>query len=176
VTIALPALSGGAWAGGTDDYGCSNATIKGEYAFGATNFTTPRVVAGIKVFDGKGNLTQRDYRGNSVPAEFAPPGQETGTYTVNKDCTGNMEIDLNAPVLSGSTGVIKILFVIADGGRHIHEVVSESTPAGINNGTPTCPNQLRRLGGRLGARPLDFLAAGSMAAEAGAVHRRHSAG
>ncbi len=38
-TIALPALSGVAWAGGTDDYGCSNATLKGEYAFGGTNYT-----------------------------------------------------------------------------------------------------------------------------------------
>ena len=59
--IALPALSGVARAGGTDDYGCSNATLKGEYAFGVTNLTIPQVVAGIKVFDGNGNLTQRDY-------------------------------------------------------------------------------------------------------------------
>ena len=34
--IALPALSGVAWAGGSDNFGCSNATLKGEYAFGAT--------------------------------------------------------------------------------------------------------------------------------------------
>ena len=64
--IALPALSGAAWAGGTDDFGCSNATLKGEYAFGVTNYTLPRVTAGIKVFDGNGNLTQRDYRGYSL--------------------------------------------------------------------------------------------------------------
>ena len=37
--IALPALSGAAWAGGTDDFGCSNATLKGEYAFGVTSYT-----------------------------------------------------------------------------------------------------------------------------------------
>jgi hypothetical protein len=43
--------------------------------------TKPQVVAGIKVFDGNGNLTQRDYIGNCVPAEFAPPGKERGTYT-----------------------------------------------------------------------------------------------
>lgn len=79
IAIALPALSGVAWAAGADDFGCSNATLKGEYAFGVTNLTIPQVVAGIKVFDGNGNLTQRDYIGNSVPAEFAPPGQERGT-------------------------------------------------------------------------------------------------
>ena len=126
--IALPALSGAAWAGGSDDFGCSNATLKGEYAFGVTNLTIPQVVAGIKVFDGNGNLTQRDYIGNSVPAEFAPPGQERGTYTVYPDCTGSMVINLNVPGAPPPNGVIQILFVISDGGRHIHEVVSQLTP------------------------------------------------
>jgi hypothetical protein len=145
--VAVPALSGVAWAGDTDDYGCSNATLNGEYAFGVTAYTPPglpdgppSVVAGIKVFDGKGNLTQRDYGGDSVPAQFSPatgPQQEKGTYTVNRECTGNMEIDLNAPVPSGSTGVIKVLFVVSDGGRHIHEVVSEFTPPGSNSPQPT---------------------------------------
>ena len=134
--IAFPATSGAAWAGGSDDFGCSNATLKGEYAFGVTNLTTPRVAAGIKVFDGHGNLTQRDYRGNSSPAEFAPPGQEKGTYQVSPDCTGSMVINLNAPVTSGSTGVIGILFVISDGGRHIHEVVSQQTPPGSTGPVP----------------------------------------
>jgi hypothetical protein len=142
--IALPALSSAAWAGGTDDFGCSNATLKGEYAFGVTAYTPPglpngppRVVTGIRVYDGNGHFTQRDYMGNSVPAEFAPPGQETGTYMVNPDCTGSDELDLNVPVPSGSTGVIKVLFVISDGGRHVHEVVSEFTPPGFTAPQPT---------------------------------------
>ena len=138
--IALPALSDAVRAGGTDDYGCSDATLKGEYAFGVTDYTNglPSVVAGIKVFDGNGNLTQRDYQGDSSPPEFAPPGQERGTYTVNPDCTGSMVINLNAPVPTGSTGVINILFVIANGGRHIHEVVSQFIPPGA---TGPVPNQ-----------------------------------
>jgi hypothetical protein len=133
--LGLPGLSSAAWAGAADDFGCSNATLQGEYAFGVTSYLAnypPNVVAGVKFFDGKGSLTQRDYEGDSVPAEFAPPGQELGTYTVNPDCTGNMVINLNAPVPTGSTGVIKILFVISDGGRHIHEVVSEFTPPGAS--------------------------------------------
>jgi len=142
--IVLPALTGAAWAGGGDDFGCSNATLKGGYAFGVTAYTPPglpegppSVATGIKVFDGRGGLTQHDYRGNAVPAQFSPaagPHQESGTYTVNPDCTGSMQIDLNAPVPVGSTGVIEVLFVISDGGRHIHEVVSEFTPPGSTTG------------------------------------------
>ena len=134
--IAISALSGVARA---HDFGCSDATLKGEYAFGATAYTPPgspdgppSVVTGIKVFDGKGKLTQRDYRGDTVPAQFSPaagkPNAETGTYQVDSDCTGSMVINLNAPVPVGSTGVIKVLFMISHGGRHIHEVVSEFTP------------------------------------------------
>ena len=140
--IALPALSGAAWAGGTDDFGCSNATLKGEYAFGGTAYTPaglpngpPAVFTGIRVYDGNGHFTQRDYQGDNLAGpDFAPPGQETGTYTVNPDCTGSDELDINAPVSSGSTGVINVLFVISDGGRHVHEVVSELTPPGSTTG------------------------------------------
>ena len=41
-----------------------------------------------------------------------------------------MVINLNVPnVPAGlSSGVIEIKFVISDGGRHIHEVVSQFTP------------------------------------------------
>ena len=56
------------------------------------------VVTGIKVFDGHGNLTQRDYAGDNLAGpDFAPRGQETGTYQVNSDCTGSMVINLNVP-------------------------------------------------------------------------------
>jgi hypothetical protein len=139
--IAFPALSGAAWADG-----CSNATLNGEYAFGITAYTPPslqnglpppqtEVVAGIKVFDGQGTLTQRDYQGDNLTGpDFAPPGQETGTYTVDSDCTGSMEINLNVP---GMGGVIDIKFVISNGGRHIHEVVSQFTPPGASGPVPT---------------------------------------
>ena len=140
-TIALPVLSGAAWAGGTDDYGCSNATLKGEYAFGGTAYTPAppapptEVFAGIRVYDGNGHFTQRDYVGNNLAGpDFAPPGQERGTYTVNPDCTGSSALDWNVPVPTGSTGFITTLFVISDGGRHVHEVVSELTPPGSTTG------------------------------------------
>jgi hypothetical protein len=143
--IAMSALSGVARA---DDFGCSKATLKGEYAFGVTSYTPPglpdgppSVVAGIKVFDGKGNLTQRDYSGDALRTrkqmDFAPKGQETGTYIVNDDCTGSMEINLNVPNTPAPHGLLEIRFVISDGGRHIHEVVAEFTPPGFTTPQPT---------------------------------------
>jgi len=136
-------------AGGPDDFGCSNATLKGLYSFGVTAYTpapppspppTTKVVTGIKVFDGQGNLTQRDYQGDDLAGpDFAPKGQEKGTYQVNSNCTGSMVIKLNVPgVPAGlSTGVIWIKFVISDGGRHIHEVVSELIPPFAIGRVPT---------------------------------------
>ena len=100
----------------------------------------PRVVAGIKVFDGHGNLTQRDYQGDNLAGtDFAPKGQEKGTYQVNSDCTGSMVINLNVPnVPAGlSSGVIKIKFVISAGGRHVHGVTSQLIPPFQNEPVPT---------------------------------------
>ena len=137
--VGSSVLSGTAWADG-----CSNATLQGQYAFGVTVYTPPGVVTGIKIFDGKGNFTQRDYQGDGLRAmppqtDFSPEGRETGTYTVNSNCTGSMVINLNQPgVPPGlSTGVIKIMFVISNGGRHIHEVVSEFTPPFSATPVPT---------------------------------------
>jgi len=117
--VAVPALGGAAWADG----GCSDETLQGEYAFGVTTYTSPaqpngppEVVTGIKLFDGKGNLTQRDYQGDSGNTPFRTG--EFGTYGVDADCTGSITIFTN-----GSRIDAKI--VISDGGRHIHEVVSE---------------------------------------------------
>jgi hypothetical protein len=134
-------LSGTAWAW-AESNGCSNATLKGQYAFGVTAYTPPGVVTGIKIFDGNGTLTQRDYQGDGLratPPETDFSTGETGTYTVNPNCTGSMVINLNVPgVPAGlSSGVLKIMFVISDGGRHIHEVVSEFTPPFSSAPVPT---------------------------------------
>jgi hypothetical protein len=126
--IMLPTLGGAAWA---DDFKCSNATLQGEYAFAVTNYNAPQihVSLGIKFFDGKGNMKQQDYRGNSTPPEFSPPGQEVGKYQVNPDCTGVLETQV-------ASGVVDVLFVISNGGRHIHEVVSSFIPTGSTTSVP----------------------------------------
>ena len=141
--IALPALSGVVWAQSTDNDGCTNATLKGDYAFSVINFSVPQVVVGIKNFDGRGKFTQRDYGGDSLrtngQTDFSKEGQETGTYRVNPDCTGSAEIHLNVPGVPAGTshGVINIMFVISGGGRAIHEVVSKFIPPGATQPVPT---------------------------------------
>ena len=127
-------------------HGCSDATLNGDYGFTISGFqpnpdgtTSPVKGVAITHFDGAGKLTQRDF---AVTAGVPLPGNgnamtgfqfstgETGTYTINADCTGSAEIDLNAPIPSGSTGVLKLMLVITDSGHAIHTVVAEFTPPG----------------------------------------------
>jgi len=118
--IILPALSGAAWAGGSDDLGCSNATLKGDYAFSVLTIVAasppgPGVVVGLGTFDGRGGFKQIDYPGNGGTDlgldETFRTGQ-TGSYTVNRNCTGFMTINLGATV-----GVTENAFVISNGGQ-----------------------------------------------------------
>ena len=91
VAIALPALTGVVRAQSTDDDGCTNATLRGDYAFSVVDFILPQVVVGIGRFDGNGGFTQVDYIGDSLRTTGATSfrGGETGSYTVNPDCTGS---------------------------------------------------------------------------------------
>jgi hypothetical protein len=149
--IALPALSGVARAQITDKDGCSDATLKGDYAFAVTGWNllsgvwVPNFVVGIGRFDGTGGFTQVDYPADGLlrtpPLTDFRMG-ETGTYTVNPDCTGSQEIKLNVPGVPPGTshGVIENMFVISGGGRSVHGVVAEATPPGA---TQPAPNQTR---------------------------------
>jgi hypothetical protein len=131
--IALPALTGAAWAGESDDLGCSNATLKGAYAFSVVNIVVaaplgPGVVVGLTTFDGKGGLTQIDYPGNGgtdlgLDEKFRT-GQ-SGSYTVNRNCTGFMTVNLGATV-----GVTENAFVISNGGRAVRAVIAAFTAPG----------------------------------------------
>jgi hypothetical protein len=59
-----------------------------------------------------------------------PPGQ-TGTYSVNPNCTGFQQINLG-----GGVGVVENTFVISNGGRSIDGVV-----AGFTLGGAAVPDQ-----------------------------------
>jgi hypothetical protein len=157
--IALPALSGPARAQSTDNDGCTNATLKGDYAFAVTGWTlspgplwVPNFVVGIGRFDGRGGFTQVDYLADGLrttgQTDFAPEGQETGSYTVNPDCTGSQEINLNVGGTGPGHGVIENMFVISNGGRSIHGVVAEFTPPGA---TQPVSNQTRFDGWKVGS-------------------------
>src|SRR5438874_152074 len=140
--IGLPALSGMAQAQKSSEHaGCTDATLKGDYAFSVVDFSAPLVVVGIGTFDGKGGFSQVDYRGDSLRTNDAQDfaGGETGSYAVNPNCTGRQTINLNVPFVPPGTsrGVIENRFVISDGGRAIHGVVAQSTPPGATQPVPT---------------------------------------
>ena len=121
--IMLPALSGIARAEGADHAPCTNATLKGDYAFSVVDNDSPPLVAvGIGTFDGKGGFSQIDYRGDSLgldPNATDFVGNETGTYAVSRNCTGSQVINLHVIVVENR-------FVISDGGRAIHAVVARA--------------------------------------------------
>jgi hypothetical protein len=136
--IALPGLSSAAWAGGSDDLGCSKATLKGAYAFSVLTVaqaTGPSVVVGLGKFDGNGGFTQIDFPGNGgtdMGLTAFRTGQ-TGTYTVSQNCTGFITIDLGSAV-----GTVENAIVISNGGRAVHAVIAEFTAP---NGTLVTPLQ-----------------------------------
>ena len=73
-------------------------------------------------FDGKGGLSQADFIVlNGVPSAPDFVEGETGTYTVNADCTGTATI--NFP--NGQQLDLKL--VVVKGGREVHIVVSALT-------------------------------------------------
>jgi hypothetical protein len=141
--IALPALSGAAREQRTDNDGCSNATLQGDYAFSVLSiFPAPgNVVVGIGRFDGKGGFAQIDYPGDRLRTAGTLDFRtgQTGSYSVNPDCTGSQEIDLNVLIVPPGTshGVIHNAFVISNGGRSIHGVVAEITSPGATSPAPS---------------------------------------
>ena len=69
---------------------------------------------------------------------------QTGSYAINADCTGTMEIDLNVQGVPAGTshGEIHNAIVISDGGRSVHGVVAGVTSPGQPIGTLS-PGQTR---------------------------------
>jgi hypothetical protein len=145
---ALPVLGGAAWAGGIDDHGCSNGTLKDDYAFSVNTWVLtdgvylPGFVVGITTFDGRGKLTQTDYQESyGYPTKFSTG--ETGAYVVNSNCTGSALVELNVlgvPPVTTQGGSIGLGFVISNGGQSIHGVVSEFTDPGATG--PVLPSNI----------------------------------
>jgi len=131
--------------------------LTGDYAFTVSGqlflpngTVVQRLGIGIVHFDGKGNFTQEDLVLSS-PNAPPPPGvgptnaegfniDEKGTYTVHADCTGAFTIEF--PELKTPTGgsvkgaVISVHFVIDNGGRAFHTVVTSLTPPGAPGPVP----------------------------------------
>ena len=137
-------------AAGQEGSFCSSETIHGTYAFRVSGevFTPNGIVSrdgvAMTYFDGNSGLKQVDYvmaNGAVVPGptnQYGFHDMETGSYTVNPDCTGNAQINFPTPPHGTSGAVIMLMFVIGDGGRTIHTIVSSLTPP--NTTTPVPAN------------------------------------
>jgi hypothetical protein len=110
-TVGALALIGTARADDAETrHSCSNATLKGTYAFSeiswsisATDLPTPVARAGMGTFDGNGNMTGVETI-NSNGVVVAANETATATYSINTDCTGT------------------VVFHRADGGSSHHNI------------------------------------------------------
>jgi hypothetical protein len=142
-----------------DNDGCSNATLKGDYAvtisgqiFLPNGTTVQREGVAMAHYDGAGGFTQEDLVFSS-PNAAPPPGvsptdpingfhnEEKGTYKVNADCTGTFTInfpELTDPATGKMTpgAIIVASFVLSDHGRAIHAIVTSLTPPGAPKPVP----------------------------------------
>ena len=127
-----------------DNDGCTNATLRGDYAFRVSGNILPPTGAPISRdgvamarFDGEGGLTQVDFvmsdgsplSGPTDPLTGFHVG-EHGWYKVYPDCTGRAEIRFPIPPGLESGAVIDLMFVLADRGRVMHSIVSKLVPPG----------------------------------------------
>jgi len=119
------------------EIGCSNATLRGSFAFdidGAfLDAPVPLLLKGVAMtrFDGRGNVTQVDhvvFNGTPPPEDWTPA---TGWYRLNADCTGEMELDI--PGSPFSPVILRVS--VGAGGTHINTVVSKAGYVVSSTGT-----------------------------------------
>ena len=109
-----------------DNKGCSNATLQGSFAFKGTGvIISPPVVAGptatvlALTFDGGGGVTSA-FGSSSLNGNIGPQ-TETGTYTVNEDCTGTYMV-----LISPAGFTAHYLFVIDENLDELQIVCTDS--------------------------------------------------
>lgn len=142
-TLGCLAFGAAAYAQAGDNDGCSNETLRGDYALRVSGqvFNAQGAVVALRdaidmvEYDGAGNFTQKDFafaNGVLVPGPADSTGfhiDEGGTYTVNPDCTGKAVIRMAAPPGMGALGaIIEVMFVLSDHGRVMHQIVSSLMP------------------------------------------------
>jgi hypothetical protein len=125
-TLAIAALTalalGMAPTATADGLRCSKATLRGTYAHTGTGVITappelagPLANVGTETFDGRGGLTSSGFvslNGNIVAVT------ETGTYTVNSDCTGTYTVQISP------LGITTSAFFVIDDSANGLQVIS----------------------------------------------------
>ncbi len=112
---------------------CSNATLKGSYGFTLSGFlldhpgvpllggTLAFAESGVRTFDGAGNFSDSHTVASLAGTIFQPAA--TGTYSVNSDCTGSMNVGTS----------LTEDFTIVNGGQEVEFIVS--TPGRVMLGS-----------------------------------------
>jgi len=111
-----------------DDKGCSNAILRGTFAYTSTgSIATPPEIAGpfvevgTQTFDGSGGTTgsaMSSQNGNISPLTVA------GTYTVNPDCTGTMTLQVTFPGIPAFP--VDVYFVVDDAGNEFQAIETDA--------------------------------------------------
>ena len=124
LVTTLPASSQAGEAAAAAGPECSNRSLRGDYAFEIDGAILAGPVTGLlrglamTRFDGEGGLTQVDVATvNGVPL-FPDWRPVTGTYEVNADCTGRMELVPPAPAPS-----LRLRIVVFDRGDRVATIV-----------------------------------------------------
>lgn len=123
---------------------CSNASLKGSYAFkvDGTNVSNPYLplgpfaAVGKNTYDGRGHMRGViivSSNGSIIPATY------TGVYTVNSNCTGVKSATLSIGA------VVDFFFVIDDDLREIQMVVTQAGPPGSLADGLTVSGSARKL-------------------------------
>ena len=109
-----------------DNKGCSNATLRGAFALIGSGFIiSPPVAAGPYAtvltldFDANGGVTSAV--GSSSQNGNISPQTETGTYTVNSDCTGTYMV-----VITPGGFPAHYLFVIDEDGDRLEIICTDA--------------------------------------------------
>ena len=109
---------------------CSNRTLRGSYALSidgtiiaGPNRLLLRGVA-MREFDGGGNVSQVDFTTINGAAAGTEWRSGSGTYELNPDCTGTMEI-----IQTDGSPTLRLRLVVADHGRTTYDV-SEGNSTG----------------------------------------------
>lgn len=142
VPIALVAVlvAGLATTAAAQDRGCSNASLRGTWAYTETGSviipgpnTIPAAAVGIYTFDNDGAFT-----GDQYSSANGVVGHDTkqGTYTVNPDCTGMLDL-----WVTNQAGVLARhslwYIVIADNGQELRSIMTSMVALPSN--TPLSP-------------------------------------
>ena len=128
---------------------CDNGSLQGTYAVKAQGevlgtldaaglhpFAAPQPLNSIAqvTFFGNGTLTRQDFAvANGVPQVAQPPNNgpdgfrinQTGTYSINDDCTGTMQVVI--PGANNANTTLNFALVLVDFGQRVFAVISSET-------------------------------------------------